>query len=192
MYMNTKSIIGLIIAIIIIALIGVWLVKSPASPAEPKINTAPVSVSTSADTGTPVSAVTSSSGVPKQGAVTTTFSANKPISSKTINNMKIDITKEGTGPAITNGQTAVMLYTGKLTDGSVFDSTASRNNQPFSFNLGAGQVIKGWDEGILGMKVGEERILTIPSELAYGAAGHPPVIPQNATLIFDVTLVGIK
>ncbi len=106
--------------------------------------------------------------------------------------MKIDVIKEGTGPAITNGQTAVMLYTGKLTDGSIFDSTDKHGGQPFSFALGAGQVIKGWDQGILGMKVGEERTLTIPPELGYGAAGYPPVIPQNATLVFDVTLVGIK
>jgi FKBP-type peptidyl-prolyl cis-trans isomerase len=106
--------------------------------------------------------------------------------------MKIDVTKEGTGAAITNGQTASMLYTGKLTDGTVFDSTASRNNQPFTFTLGAGQVIKGWDEGVLGMKVGEERTLTIPASLAYGANGISGVIPPNATLVFDVTLVGIK
>jgi peptidylprolyl isomerase len=106
--------------------------------------------------------------------------------------MKIEVTKEGTGPEITNGQTAEMLYTGTLADGSIFDSTASRGNQPFSFTLGVGQVIKGWDEGVLGMKVGEERTLVIPPELAYGANGYPPVIPANATLTFQVTLVGIQ
>ncbi|MDB5188973.1 MAG: Peptidylprolyl isomerase [Candidatus Nomurabacteria bacterium] len=106
--------------------------------------------------------------------------------------MNIEVTKEGTGAPIINGQTAEMLYTGKLADGSVFDSTASHGGQPFSFSLGAGQVIKGWDEGVLGMKVGEQRTLIIPAALAYGAAGYPPVIPANATLTFDVTLVGIK
>jgi FKBP-type peptidyl-prolyl cis-trans isomerase len=114
------------------------------------------------------------------------------ISTSTIDGMKIEVIKEGTGPAITNGQTAVMLYTGKLADGTVFDSTANHGNQPFTFALGAGQVIKGWDEGIVGMKVGEERTLIIPAALGYGAAGYPPVIPANATLTFDVTLVGIQ
>lgn len=108
------------------------------------------------------------------------------------NGMTIEVTKEGTGAAITNGQTAVMQYTGMLTNGQVFDATSKRGGTPFEFTLGAGQVIKGWDQGILGMKVGEERTLTIPSELGYGAQGYPPVIPQNATLIFKVTLEGIK
>jgi FKBP-type peptidyl-prolyl cis-trans isomerase FkpA len=188
--MNTKSIIGIIIAVIIIVLIAVWLVKAPASPVEPKVTTVPVTTPTNPSTKitTPDATPSNASGQ----ATTTTFTTNKPISSKTINNMKIDIIKEGTGPAITNGQTAVMLYTGKLTDGSVFDSTDKHGNQPFSFALGSGMVIKGWDQGILGMKVGEQRTLTIPPELGYGAAGYPPVIPQNATLVFDVTLVGIK
>lgn len=106
--------------------------------------------------------------------------------------MKIEITKEGTGAAIVNGQNAVMLYTGKLEDGTVFDSTAKRNNDPFIFNLGAGMVIKGWDEGVLGMKVGEERTLTIPYDMAYGENGIPGVIPPKATLIFDVVLLEIK
>jgi peptidylprolyl isomerase len=84
-----------------------------------------------------------------------------------------------------------MLYTGKLQDGTIFDSTAKRNNDPFSFILGVGQVIKGWDEGVLGMKVGEKRTLTIPYELAYGEAGYGP-IPPKATLIFDIELVSFK
>lgn len=108
------------------------------------------------------------------------------------NSMKIETTKEGSGEEIKNGQTASMLYTGKLDDGTIFDTTANRGNEPFKFVLGAGEVISGWDEGVLGMKVGEERTLVIPSEKAYGAYGIPPVIPPNATLTFDVTLLSIE
>jgi FKBP-type peptidyl-prolyl cis-trans isomerase FkpA len=82
-------------------------------------------------------------------------------------------------------------YTGWLTDGKKFDSSVDRG-QPFTFNLGAGQVIKGWDEGVAGMKVGGKRQLRIPSDLAYGPGGRPPVIPPAATLIFDVELLGVQ
>ena len=109
----------------------------------------------------------------------------------TTSGMTIDIITEGSGPGITNGQTAVVDYKGTLIDGSIFDESAKRG-QPFSFPLGAGMVIKGWDEGVLGMKVGETRKLTIPPELGYGARGAGDVIPPNATLIFEVTLRAIK
>jgi FKBP-type peptidyl-prolyl cis-trans isomerase len=120
--------------------------------------------------------------------------SQKPSTSNktTINGMEIEIITQGTGEAIKNGQTAVVQYEGKLTNGSVFDSTAKHGGTPFEFPLGAGMVIKGWDQGVLGMKVGETRKLTIPAELGYGARGYPPIIPENATLIFTVTLVGIK
>lgn len=93
-----------------------------------------------------------------------------------------------------NGDTLVMNYTGRLSDGTVFDSNVDpkfKHVQPFAFTLGAGQVIKGWDEGLLGMKVGEKKTLTIPPEKGYGARGQGP-IPPNATLIFDVELVAIQ
>jgi FKBP-type peptidyl-prolyl cis-trans isomerase len=184
--MNTKTIIGIIAGIAIIVGGTVWIMKAPASPEQP-VATAPVTAPDTASTAAATPAT-----VPAPTATPAPAVKSGIISTKTVNGMKIEVTKEGTGPAITNGQTAVMLYTGKLPDGSVFDSTAKRNNDPFSFSLGAGQVIKGWDQGILGMKVGEKRTLTIPAELGYGANGYPPVIPQNATLIFDVELVGIK
>jgi len=105
--------------------------------------------------------------------------------------LKIETLKEGTGQAIANGSTAVVHYTGWLTDGTKFDSSVDRG-EPFSFLLGAGQVIRGWDQGVLGMKVGEKRKLTIAPELGYGSSGAGGIIPPNATLIFEVELLEIK
>lgn len=107
------------------------------------------------------------------------------------NNMKIETTKEGTGPEIKTGQTAVVTYVGKFTNGTVFDASKNHGDGSFSFTLGAGQVIKGWDQGVLGMKVGEARTLTVPPELGYGSTDYGP-IPGNSTLIFDVELLAIK
>ncbi|HAO64457.1 TPA: peptidylprolyl isomerase [Candidatus Taylorbacteria bacterium] len=97
----------------------------------------------------------------------------------------------GTGTVAKAGNLVSVQYTGKFADGKVFDSSIPRG-KPIDFMLGAGQVIKGWDQGIDGMKVGGERTLTIPPELGYGATGYPPVIPANATLFFDVKLVGVQ
>lgn len=118
---------------------------------------------------------------------------------QTKNNMEelqIKTLKEGTGVPITVGQTAEVNYTGKLTDGTVFDSSIPRG-QTFEFRLGEGSVIAGWEEGVKGMKVGEKRELTIPGNMAYGSRGVPNgqggyVIPPNATLVFEVELVSIK
>jgi FKBP-type peptidyl-prolyl cis-trans isomerase len=99
----------------------------------------------------------------------------------------------GKGAPAKAGESVSVLYTGKLTNGKVFDSTSNRGNQPFSFPLGAGQVIKGWDEGVQGMKVGGTRELIIPPALGYGASGAGGgQIPPNATLIFTVKLLGVN
>ena len=97
----------------------------------------------------------------------------------------------GTGDVAVAGKTVSVHYTGWLENGKKFDSSLDRG-QPFSFPLGAGRVIKGWDEGVQGMKVGGKRKLTIPSDLGYGSRGAGGVIPPNSTLIFDVELLGVR
>jgi FKBP-type peptidyl-prolyl cis-trans isomerase len=98
---------------------------------------------------------------------------------------------EGTGNAAKAGDSVEVHYTGWLTDGKKFDSSKDRG-RPFSFKLGAGQVIKGWDEGVAGMKVGGKRKLVIPAALGYGARGAGGVIPPDAELVFEVELLGIR
>jgi len=97
----------------------------------------------------------------------------------------------GTGDVAVAGKTTTVHYTGWLENGKKFDSSVDRG-QPFSFPLGGGRVIRGWDEGVEGMKVGGKRKLTIPSDLGYGSRGAGGVIPPNAILIFDVELLGVK
>jgi peptidylprolyl isomerase len=97
----------------------------------------------------------------------------------------------GTGPSPQPGQSVTVNYTGTLTDGTKFDSSFD-HGQPYTFVIGRGNVIKGWDEGVMTMKVGGHRKLVIPPSLGYGAMGSPPNIPPNATLVFDVELLGVK
>lgn len=96
----------------------------------------------------------------------------------------------GTGPEAVVGKQVKVHYTGTFLDGKKFDSSLDRG-QPFGFLLGAGKVIKGWDQGVAGMKVGGKRKLVIPPELAYGRMGMPPVIPPDSTLVFEVELLGV-
>ena len=104
--------------------------------------------------------------------------------------LKYEDLEEGTGTEAEAGKQVTVHYTGWLVDGTKFDSSLDRN-QPFSFALGKGQVIRGWDEGVQGMKVGGKRKLTIPPQLGYGARGAGGVIPPNATLVFEVELLEV-
>jgi FKBP-type peptidyl-prolyl cis-trans isomerase FkpA len=115
----------------------------------------------------------------------------KPKEVTTKSGLKYTDLKVGDGAEAKKGDTVEVHYTGTLTDGKKFDSSVDRG-KPFEFPLGAGRVIKGWDEGVAGMKIGGKRKLTIPPELGYGARGAGNVIPPNATLIFEVELLAIK
>ena len=116
---------------------------------------------------------------------------NEQINTTQGNELKIEVLKEGEGVAAKNGDNVSVHYIGTLEDGTKLDSSLDRR-VPFDFDLGVSQVIKGWDLGVLGMKVGEKRKLIIPSNLAYGENGIPGVIPPNATLVFEVELLEIK
>lgn len=105
--------------------------------------------------------------------------------------MKVEVMQPGDGAEATPGQNVSVHYTGWLTNGTKFDSSVDRG-QPFEFPLGAGRVIQGWDQGVAGMKIGEKRKLTIPPHMGYGERGAGGVIPPNATLVFEVELLGLN
>jgi peptidylprolyl isomerase len=108
-----------------------------------------------------------------------------------IQNMKVEILQQGSGEAVKNGDKVTVNYVGTLENGIKFDSSIDRG-KPFVFTPGEGSVIQGWELGVIGMRVGEKRKLIIPSELAYGSQGAGGVIPPNATLIFEIDLLGIN
>lgn len=142
---------------------------------------------------------TAKTGAAKTGAARTTAAKALPGSpvkgepTKTPSGLEYWDIKAGTGAEAAKGDTVNVHYTGWLTNGKEFDSSLrGANPKPFSFKIGSGDVIKGWEEGVAGMKVGGKRKLRIPGSLAYGPSGYPGVIPPNATLIFDVSLVSIK
>merc|ERR1712200_375517 len=135
----------------------------------------------------------------KPEARSTSVKKEKPSENNTSKSPKQDIRKggvvvtevqEGTGAGIKPGQKASVYYKGSLKNGRVFDSKL--NGSPFTFKLGAGEVIKGWDAGVTGMKIGGKRKLTVPAHMAYGKQGAPPEIPPNSNLNFEVTLLGFK
>jgi len=108
-----------------------------------------------------------------------------------MSDIQVQVVREGAGTEARAGNTVSVHYVGTLTDGKKFDSSRDRG-QPFTFKLGAGQVIKGWDQGVAGMKVGAVHKLTIPPQLAYGDRGFPPVIPPGSTLVFEVELLDVR
>ena len=132
---------------------------------------------------------------PPAAAASSTASAGRGAGGKdtitTASGLRYVFLVHGTGPQPRAGQTVSVHYTGTLTSGSKFDSSRD-SGQPFEFQLGRGQVIPGWDEGIALLRVGDRVLFTIPPGLGYGAPGMPPVIPPSATLIFDVELLAIR
>lgn len=127
----------------------------------------------------------------KDGASTTTAAGTDAAPAAEATELKIEDVQVGSGEEAVEGKEVTVHYTGTLTDGKKFDSSLDRN-EPFTFRLGAGMVIPGWEQGIKGMKVGGKRKLTIPPQLGYGERGAGGVIPPNATLLFDVELLGVK
>ncbi|MGH7175711.1 MAG: FKBP-type peptidyl-prolyl cis-trans isomerase [Minisyncoccia bacterium] len=134
----------------------------------------------------PASDLSVTSGQTAATAATTSTSAMT-----TPDGLQITDNVVGTGATAAAGDSVTVNYVGTLADGTVFDASAKHGSSGFTFALGAGQVIKGWDEGVVGMKVGGTRTLVIPSALAYGSAGVPGVIPANATLTFQVQLLSV-
>ncbi len=162
------------IIVIAVVVVGVWLfMRKGSGGADLYTTTASPSVSAS-----PSATLTNTS---------------TPVKTQTLpDGLKIEDMVMGTGAPAKAGQKVTVHYTGWLTNGTKFDSSVDRGT-PFAFNLGAGEVIKGWDEGVAGMQVGGKRRLTIPAALGYGEAGAGGgVIPPNATLIFDVQLIAIQ
>lgn len=131
------------------------------------------------------------SNVAQSQAGTEEIAAQNSAQQAIMQNFKITDVVVGTGTEVQNGDTVSVLYTGSLDDGTVFDASSLHGNQPFSFTVGAGQVIKGWDLGLVGMKVGGTRELIIPSGLGYGAQGAGTTIPPNATLHFTIKLLSV-
>ena len=159
---------------------------------------APSTTNPSLETGPATTPPGDSTATSDATATTTTPSTSTPSMNKettTADGLKVTVTAEGTGAGAKNGENVTVNYTGSLTDGTVFDSNVDpkfNHVQPFSFVLGAHQVIAGWDEGVAGMKVGEKRHLVIPASLGYGATGAGGgLIPPNATLVFDVQVTAI-
>jgi FKBP-type peptidyl-prolyl cis-trans isomerase FkpA len=125
----------------------------------------------------------------QQAAPTTAPATSAPAEQTTPSGLKYTVLTDSDG-VVKAGDTVWVHYTGMLTDGTTFDTSIGRG--PFNFVVGRGSVIKGWDEGLQGMKIGEKRKFTIPPELGYGPQGNGPKIPPNATLVFEVEVLGIK
>lgn len=153
--------------------------------------------SASTDTSAPAAATTPNAPAPPSADTSRTPATTK-IGGKTVtlkatpSGLQYYDIKVGTGPSPKSGQTAAVKYAGRLLNGVKFDSTDDHGGAPFEFPVGAGQVIKGWDEGVATMKVGGKRRLVVPGPLAYGPNPPTEAIPPNATLVFDIELVAVK
>jgi peptidylprolyl isomerase len=175
--MNKGILAGIIIAII--AAVGLLVISQ-----------------TSSSSGSTPSAVNTSPTAASNAADNSVLCASQPtaltgVKDADVKSLKLEDKIIGSGAEAVSGKMVVMNYIGRLVDGTQFDTSCGKPS-PFQFNLGQGQVIVGWDQGIVGMKVGGIRRLIIPANLGYGAAGAGGVIPPNAALVFDVELVAVK
>lgn len=169
------------IGIIIVALITVgWLIYIERTPEMGEVK------------GVQVTATTTAQASPTTNTATTTNNTTKTMTTEQ-NVTELQVTDEvvGTGAVAKAGDSVTVQYVGALTNGTVFDASKNHGDKGFTFNLGAGQVIKGWDQGVAGMKVGGKRKLVIPASLAYGNQAVGGVIPANSTLVFEVELVKV-
>ncbi len=178
-----------IIIVVLIAVLGVmvWQITRPQKGKVVEESSTQSDSQSTANTGTnPIQQ-------PSQSQPTTTPASDAPNFAEIKDTGKLQALtlKEGTGAKAVAGDAVAVHYTGWLTNGTKFDSSVDRG-QPFTFQLGTGSVIPGWDQGVAGMKIGEKRRLIIPADLGYGAAGAGAAIPPNATLVFDVELLGIQ
>ena len=174
---STQTGIAIALAVIVV---GIFLIVPGLSP----FNSSTVTTTTSTTTPT----------ITTNQIATTTMPLSISTSTPIVDNGQLQITDDivGTGVAAGSGDTVTVNYIGALTNGTVFDASADHGTSGFSFVLGAGQVIKGWDQGVVGMKVGGERRLVIPAALAYGSQAVGGVIPANSTLIFEVQLLSVQ
>jgi peptidylprolyl isomerase len=173
--MNKGILAGIVIAII--AAVGLLVISQTSSSSAPTTTTPPAETASSAGGNSVLCAS-------QPPALTGVKDAD-------VKSLKLEDKMIGSGAEAVSGKMVVMNYIGRLTDGTQFDTSCGKPS-PFEFNLGQGQVIAGWDQGIVGMKVGGIRRLIIPANLGYGAAGAGGVIPPNAALVFDVELVDVK
>jgi peptidylprolyl isomerase len=173
--MNKGILAGIVIAII--AAVGLLVISQTSSSSAPTTTTPPAETASSAGGNSVLCAS-------QPPALTGVKDAD-------VKSLKLEDKMIGSGAEAVSGKMVVMNYIGRLTDGTQFDTSCGKPS-PFKFNLGQGQVIAGWDQGIVGMKVGGIRRLIIPANLGYGAAGAGGVIPPNAALVFDVELVDVK
>jgi len=181
--------------VVLVVVIGVYLIATAPGPKSP---VAPGSDQIAFDTpvataSTKISPVSTPIATPSPKKVASPLSISPSVTPQVtiMNGLKIEDLSVGTGPEVKSGDTISINYLGTLLDGKKFDSSYDRG-QPFETQIGVGQVIKGWDLGVVGMKVGGKRRLTIPPELGYGSRGAGNVIPPDATLVFEVELMGIN